>query len=59
MGWQTTDNVWVLESEHGWKVVWCYGERPQGGRHNVNYAILADGMTRQDAVEMAKRLRRS
>ncbi len=53
------DPIWVLESKHGWKVVWCHGERPQGGRDNGNYTIIADDLNRREAEEMAQRLRKS
>lgn len=52
------DPVWVLESRRWFKVVWCEKGRPAGGcAKNRNYLILADGLTRQEAVAFARRLR--
>ena len=54
------DPIWILESNNrGFKVVWCFEDRPQGGRENCNYMILADGLNRQEAVDFANRVRRS
>ena len=55
----TDDPFWVLESNKaGWRVVYCFGNRPQGGVHNGNWIVLADGMKRNEAVAFAKRLRK-
>lgn len=53
------DLIWVLESNKvGYKVVWC-NEKPSGGYANANYLILADGLTRFQAEEFARKMRNS
>lgn len=53
-----TDPFFVLESQHGYKVAWCPQGKPMGGNDNGNYSVIADGLKRQEAVDMAKRLRK-
>lgn len=47
---------WVLESQAGWKVVWCK-EFPQGGERDGNWMLIADGLRLSDACDFARRLR--
>ena len=51
------DPFYVLESNKvGFKIVYCPIGKPQGGRDNGNYTVIADGMKRQEAADMHKRL---
>lgn len=50
------DPWWVLESALGWKIVWCEST-PRGGHKNGNWSLIADGLTWQEAVDFARRLR--
>lgn len=50
------DPIWVLESNSGWKVVYCNGT-PKGGTSNGNWLLLADGLTWERACVVAKEFR--
>ena len=52
------DPYYVLESKNtGYKVVYCLNGKPQGGRGDGNYTIVADGLKREEADELVKQLR--
>lgn len=54
------DPIWVLESnDKGYKVVWCPVGRPQGTEKSGNYFVIADKLTREEAMGLARRLRKS
>lgn len=48
---------WVLESQSGWKVVYCPEDFPMGGESNPNWTLIADGLTYAEASSFARRLR--
>lgn len=50
---------WMLESEHGWKIVkLMHGAAPSKGQdhEDCNYVVIADKLDYEEARDMLKRL---